>query len=560
MVTKVHNRMIEGSMVNVQDFGASLDGSTDDAAAWALADAKATATGSAIYIPASTGGMAIASAIQTLNSIVMAPGAFILYTGSSDIAALTVGATNTVSVSKHNFQNLDVRRNVQSDWTSENNIGIRLLNLNACMVDIHNIVGFTIGLQTEGNDAGYQNNYHVIRTLQSNKVGLNVLSAEDITTLGFNNENTYRLGRITVSTGINTTLSRWGIRLDTTKVTPQPPNSNLFIKPNFEMNAADTTGTARAVLITYGYYNKFDHCRDEGNDLDGFMECDNDAEWNRATVTTNVAPLVLNNGLYDSNFVVAERQYPLQRQNSSWQSPCLPRVANEFNGAGEVYVPGCSFRNSSNGNQHISSVSATLVTVADDYLDINGARGIGVMVDTGNIKRFIFRRDVETGRGGRIVVIPYDANAAQLTTDGSYVRATSAATMSHSSQVGGSYITGTDSGTDLFFSVSSSVHFIWVGYFGSGVTARVRSFAIESVDGGALSVFQGYLDVNSDPFPNDLVNYATAAPVTAAAGPNYPAGKRLHKFNHSTGISPGWVCITQGLGGTAAFEAEGVTS
>ena len=178
------------------------------------------------------------------------------------------------------------------------------------------------------------------------------------------------------------------------------------------------------------------------------------------------------------------------------------------------------------------------------------------MVDVGNMKRFVFRRDVEPGRGGRVTVIPYDATGAQLTTDGGYVRGTGNAGISHFTNSGGSYVTGADSDSDFFFSLASSVRYIWVGYFGGTQSARVRSFSLESVDGGSLSVFQGLVDASSDPFPNDYAQYAIAAPATSATGISYPAGKRLTRFN-GTGPSPspGWYCTSQGNPGTWKAEA-----
>ena len=51
-LTKAHNRMVSGAYPNVADFGAVGGGSTDDAAAVALAVAKAVSDGSGyIYIP-----------------------------------------------------------------------------------------------------------------------------------------------------------------------------------------------------------------------------------------------------------------------------------------------------------------------------------------------------------------------------------------------------------------------------------------------------------------------------------------------------------------------------
>lgn len=51
-LTKVHNRMVEGSLINVKDYGATGDGVTDDTAA--LKAAFAAGAGKSVYLPAGT--------------------------------------------------------------------------------------------------------------------------------------------------------------------------------------------------------------------------------------------------------------------------------------------------------------------------------------------------------------------------------------------------------------------------------------------------------------------------------------------------------------------------
>ena len=541
---------------DVRKYGAVLDGSTDDSAAWIAAEAAATAGKGVVFVPASASGMAISTGVSSVNNVVFEPGAFLLYTGSTEEAALTLGVVTT-NTSKKTHKNIAVRRNTLADWTNEANIGVRCLNLIACNTEIFRSERFTLGLLVEGNDWGNGYNKYHLGTLQDNKVALKLLTAETSLTQGYCNENNFYGGRLTNFTGGNDSLDRWGVVMDSTRVTKSEPNSNRFWGTCFELNASGASGVCRPIHINYGLYNRFVHVRDENNDAP-FMECENNAEWNRAETTNSSVSAVRNDGDHANNFVMPERRFPLQRQTAYWQSPSLARASNEYDGSNSVYVPGCSMRNSSNGNQNLAINS---ITVDDDYLDVPSSRGVGVMVDTTYMKRFVFRHDSESGRGPRVVVIPYDTNAAQLTTDVSYVSGSNAAGFAHTSNSGGAYITSAlTQGNDVFVNVSSDVHFMWIGCFGAASSCRIRSFGIHAVDEGSMSVFQGYLDANSDPFPNDNLNYATAAPANATAGPNYPAGKRLHKFNHSTGVSPGWVCITQGLGGTAAFETEGVTA
>ncbi len=539
---------------HVRRYGALIDGSTDDATAWGDADKVSNNSGPPIFVPRASGGMAIASGVVTSNgtSVEFEAGAFLLYTGSANEAALTLGNV-TANTSQKFFRRLNVQRSSLSDWTNEGSIGIRCLNLANCEVDLFRASDFTIGFQVEGNDWGNAYNKYYLGLMLNNKIDLLVLSAETTRALGFCNENNYYGGRFTQFANANDALACWGIKLDSTRVIKSNPNSNRFWGPALELNNANRAGVCRAILINYGLYNRFIHCRDEGNDAP-FMEVENDSSSNRAETTNSIVSVVQNDGTSHDNYVSPERAIIQYERTQQWQSPCLPRVSNEYDGAAQVYIPGCSQRNSTNGNQ---AMALTLVTVNDDYLDIPSTRGVGVMVDTTILKRFVFRQDSEASRGALVVGIAYDTDQAQLTDDNAtpYVSGNGSTGFSHSTNSAGSWRTSQTT-NDVFLQVSSAVHFLWIGAFGGPSSCRIRSFGLTAVDQGSLSVFQGFLDANSDPFPNDLQNYATAEPVTATAGPNYPAGKRLTKFNAAAGTEPGWICTTQGLGGTAVFKSE----
>ena len=54
------------------------------------------------------------------------------------------------------------------------------------------------------------------------------------------------------------------------------------------------------------------------------------------------------------------------------------------------------------------------ITLTEGYLEVPGNRGIGVFVDASRLKRFVVRKDVVTGHGGRIRVRCYDENGVVL--------------------------------------------------------------------------------------------------------------------------------------------------
>ncbi len=625
---------------DLRRYGAVLDGVTDDSAAWDDADLQSDAGGQPIFLASTLNGMAIASGVSTRigTSVEFESGAFLLYTGSAEEAGLTLG-TVVANTILRTFNRIQITRDTLSDWTDEDNIGVRCLNLADCWVDIRRASKFTIGLQVEGNDWGNAYNKYYLDLISENKVQVKLLSAETVRDLGFCNENNYFGGRLTQFSNANDALDTWGVVTDSTRVIKSDPNSNRFWGTCFELNNSGRAGVCRAILINYGLYNRFFHVRDETNDQP-FMEVKNDSSTNIVTTTNSIVSSVQNDGLYSDNYVTPERFHAQNTFVQQWQSPNLPRTSNEYDGSDQVYIPGCSQRLSGAGQQHMA---LDLITVTDDWLDIPSTRGVGVMLDTTVLKRFIFRHDSETGNGPRVIVMPYDTNGVQLvmvdtfvdgdvnvgtdritvtthpftnkdriflSTSGvlpvglaaginyfvksidantielysdvdlvnilditaaagggthtiaihSHVDGISAIGLSFDTDFGGAYLTSqTDS--DVFFRVSDVVQFVWVGAFGATAgPCRIRSFGLTSIDQGSLSVFQGFLDLNSDPFPNDYVNYATADPANAAAGPNYPAGKQLKTFNVASGGVPGIVCVAQGLGGTAAWENEGVLS
>ncbi len=548
---------------DVRRYGAILDGSTDDSDAWADADSVADLGGPPIFVPADPDGMAIASGITASDgsNVVFEEGAFILYTGSAEETALTLGEV-TGNTSNKVYRNIWVKRETLSDWTDEANIGVKFVN--TIRSNIYNVSsqGFTIGIQVLGDNFGNGYNDYHLGLILNNKVGVDLLS-DDTSSSGYVNENRFFGGRITAFTGANESLDNWGFRLRSEQaLNEDPPNSNSFYGPAIELHEQyDPARESIAFLIEDGVFNTIYHARDETNSAP-FMRVQGDSEHNTATTTNNLLSAVSNEGTYSTNFVYPIRKFHKQLNMPEWSSGRLPSIANEYDGAGAVYIPGLSWRNSSNANQHMSSVSPTAATVASDYVELNSSRGMGVLIDTRLLKRFVLRKDFQSGFPGRVGIIAYDASMTQLTSGDSghpFVSGTSSAGFAYSTSVAGAGYQAGESTIDVFFALGDEVKFAWVGVWGGTTVGRITSFSIESVDDdlGSMSVQQGFMDSNSDPFPNDYLNYATAVPVTPTSGRDYPAGFEIKNFNVSLGEPSSWVVTTQGLGGTAVFSPSG---
>jgi hypothetical protein len=536
---------------DVRRYGAAMDGSTNDKTAFDNAALQCSQGGAAIFVPRDSDGMAINAGVTVDEDcdINFEPGAFILYTGSSEEAILTFGGDTSTSASRRTYTNIAVRRNSQSDWTNEANICIKARNMVSSYVHITEALNCTIGLQLMGNSQGFQFTKVVAGELRNNKVGLD-LTNDDDSGVGFCNQNTIFLGRVTVFSGVNQGLDRFGFRMNSVASTPRECNSNSIFGGGMEMNASDASGTARAILINYGIYNHFYGLRDENNDAP-FMETENAAEWNIAYgVMENASSAVRNDGDYDNNFVFASREEPYQRLGTIATTPEMAKTAVEYDGAGAIYVPGMSLRSSSSTSKFLG---LSLITVGGDYLDIPASRGVGMMLDTSQCKRFTLTRDGVSGRGGRVTVMAYDSGGTQLTDGGGghpYVVGVSGKTFSYTS-ANQSYGTGSDSDSEQFFSVGDDVKTAWVGIFGGTATARMRSLSIRCWDGYSVSLSQGLV---ADGFPNNELAYATSPPASVGAGITYTTGQVIWKKDVAAGGPPGWLCTTGGAGGTAVFK------
>jgi hypothetical protein len=102
-LTKVTYSMINGAAVNVLDYGATGDGTTDDTAAVQAA----LNVGGAIYFPAGT--YLVKDSTNTAGAVVLAPASNSVLFGEGDLSILKLGPHTTI---KHNIFRLDNKQNV----------------------------------------------------------------------------------------------------------------------------------------------------------------------------------------------------------------------------------------------------------------------------------------------------------------------------------------------------------------------------------------------------------------------------------------------------------------
>ena len=135
----------------------------------------------------------------------------IQYTGAANAPAtvLTLGDGGTTRNGEKLYLNLQVTRQIQSDWASEADTGILARNLDSSILDIRLVSGFTIGVRTLGDGRGFEDTTLILGRILNNRYGLDAHCA---TATAWNTSIRYYGGHFACATGINPTLDRFGVR------------------------------------------------------------------------------------------------------------------------------------------------------------------------------------------------------------------------------------------------------------------------------------------------------------------------------------------------------------
>lgn len=444
------------------------------ATAWAAADTQSAAGGAPIYLPRRDYETATALTANALSDIHFELGANITYTGSSDIAVLTIGdsAANQVCFSRR-YENLWVERQSQSDWNLESNIGIRVYNAAGCYFSIAQISGFTIGFQAmPSNGAGFQGNELHFGHIYNCKYARDWSNA----TGGFCNDNTSYSGRIQAFSTVASHGARFGDRITSTDQVYFENNGNRFYGTLIELDATGAAGEAVAVLVEYGEENLWHNIRSEWNDLT--MRCTNSSHRNEVWLGYSDDATTALEQLLDAseNVVIPMRERP--KTHYSYEVANFTDLGRKAKGTSgtSILVEGLTWGHSSLSTP--TGVSNTGVTYDGNYITIPTTRAMGIYVDASAVKEFVVRR---TGTaGGRVIVIPYDSGGSVLSAARSVVGQDNAGFTYNGATFGGAWQTNSDFLFDSYFRVSSSTSYVWVGIVGGSASAAISSFGIYS--------------------------------------------------------------------------------
>ncbi|MFC7476476.1 phage tail fiber protein [Dankookia sp. GCM10030260] len=229
--------------LSARDFGAVGDGAADDGPALQAAMNAAAASGKLLEIGEGS--------FRTTMPLLL-PGAAaglsmrgtILYAGPGGNAALTLGDGGTANNQRKSYTGLAVFRALQSDWIDEADVGIRIRNIDACIVDVRRAERFTIGVQLVGDARGCEDSDLRYGRIVDNRIGLDLRT---LTAGAWMNSLRHQGGHFACSGATNPGMGRFGVRLSAASGAYRLHNTHLFTGPAFELQRQGTPGTVDAI-------------------------------------------------------------------------------------------------------------------------------------------------------------------------------------------------------------------------------------------------------------------------------------------------------------------------
>ena len=504
-----------------------------------LADAIAYATtligqNPTLYFPRGIG-------IETTSTVTIPAGINVImdspliYAGVANEPCLVIGETG---VSNRVELKIRVTKKVQSDWSNEDCIGVKIFNADTSKIDIKYATKFTIGVQFIGSGKGFAYNETRLGFLYDNKISLDCTNELN----GWCNENSYYGGRFSNLTTTNTGLSRYGVRITSKDGLYTNNNNNVFYKPSFELKVP-TSGEAIPILIEHGNLNEFKSIRNEGNSSPT-VRITNNSTANE--ITSGYGDVVVEDlSMYPNTKSSARREQIFTDVGKViFLASDLHKKACYYDGDSKVNIPTVHIGTS--GNSSVLN-SGNNITLNENYLGLSSTRAVGIFVNTAKYKRFVVRRDVEASNPGRVAIRCYDANGNVLDSSGPnhpYVRGIAPSPPYYSTNFGGTYRMGSDSPAAFYFKVHDDVKKIAVLVGGGSSSCYLRGFSIECLD-GFCSTWAGYEEI----IPG--CNIGIAAPTAGT----WKVGRRVVRIP-KVGLPKAWICTVAGTPGTWVSEGD----
>lgn len=512
--------------INVQKYGAKLDGVSDDTQAIlsAISDIPNYPINSTLLIPSSNGCVVTQTIYipSTVNVIMKSP---IIYDGIENIPALVIGTSSSIILMK-NIEVMVTRKN-QSLWDNENCIGVKIFNANTSTIKVIQASKFTIGVQAIGSGNGFAYNHIDLGYIYDNKISLDVTNEGN----GWVNENTWNDGRYGRTSTTNITLIRIGIRITSKDGLYKTNNNNVFNKPSIEMNIAIDADSI-PILIEHGKLNTFNEIRNDG--VNTFVaRILNDSLYNLIKVGYGLS--IIDDQTIQST-QVSESKTEIYRKTLKpiYTVKNIHKKTCYYDGNTKFHTPRMN-RVASDGSVILSQVGGTIY---DKYMELTTA--MGLFIKTKKSKKFNIKLDDEINSGARIAIKPYDSNGNLIDGSGLSVPVVGGFGLNWSTNFGGSYYLSADGNGEMFFSINSvNVDYILL-IINKGVTNTIKLRSVSVYSDNETDVWTGFEGLH------DGENVGTTYPTAGT----WTAGRTVYNATPASGGYLGWVCTVGGTPGT----------
>ena len=406
--------------LSARDFGAVGDGVTDDGPALQAAMNAAAAAGRHLVIGEGTHRTTMPLTLPGAAAGLTMRGA-ILYAGPAGEAALTLGDGGTARNAVKLYQGLRVLRATVSDWLDERDIGILARNQDASRIDVRQVEGFTIGVQTLGDERGFEDSELHFGRIVNNRIGLDVRTR---TAAGWNTSVRYFGGHFAIASSVHPDKDRFGVRFSAEPGAYVAHNRHVFEAPAFELQSASLPIEGIPFLIEVNSRAVIArNLRMEGTDAfvarhtAGAQDHLYEVAWASQgyAVDVDYTPTATRGGAVVRLFHQALAHRELTRPVAIVDN--LRAAAFRWSGTETGFERIAAIASNTPGGAttvaEFSYPGLTNYTLTDQGVSLGVARGLGFVVATRGCRDFALALDADSPR---LVVICFDA-AGQLLTD-----------------------------------------------------------------------------------------------------------------------------------------------